>query len=352
MSCSEQSEMQRSLRPSTPEDGPKIITLMREAGLHPPVDPNDFFWKYWQEREDWSGPRSYVLTDGTELLAHLGLVPAICRSESRTLRIGSVVDWAALPRAVGAGARLMKYVGTLTDGLLSIQASPVAGKVMRLMGYQPHGSITGYVRTLNPLSLLRQTEGPAWRLPPRVARSIIWTLTAPRPAGDEWGVRQIGTDQVDRIASVLPRNRDGLTVLERIPSQLRYLLACPTVPMRLYALQRQGRIRGFFILAFIPGQARLVDCWTDSLDPSAWRALIQCAVMQAKAADNVAELVTWGNDALLEQCLTECGFHPRFTAPVYLRTKGALPIAAGVLRVQMSDSDVAYPHGDGRSLWA
>ena len=352
MSGNRQGEPRHGARPSTPEDAPQIIALMREAGLHPPIAPRDLFWKYWQQREDWPGPRSYVLTNGAELLAHLGVVPASYRSESDILKIGSVVDWAARPSAAGAGARLMKHVGSLSDALLAIQPSPVASKVMRLMGYEPRGFVTGYVRPLRPLHLLRDQPGPRWRLPARVARSILWTLTAPRAAAGGWQARQIGAEQIERIAHVLPRSREGLAVLERTSQQLRYMLDCPTARMTLYAFEREGHPRGYFILAFLPAQARLVDCWTDSLDPSDWRALIQCAVLQAKRVDGVAELAAWGSDPLLAQCLTGCGFHARFTAPIYLRAQGESRMAQGMPRVQMLDSDLAYLRGAGRELWA
>jgi hypothetical protein len=352
MSGSGQGEAQRRVRPSTPEDAPGIVALMREAGLQPPADPGDLFWKYWQAREDWPESRSYVLTDGAELLAHLGVVPASCRSESGTLRIASVVDWAARPHAAGAGARLMRHVGSLNDALLSIQANPGADKVMQLMGYRSRGVVTGYVRTLRPLRLLHHRGSPLWRLPPRFARSILWTLTAPRAAADRWQAREIGPEQVDRIASALPRSREGLAVLERAPAQLRYMLACPTVRMKLYALERERQLRGYFVLAFVPGQARLVDCWTESLDPSDWRALIGCAVAQATRAGDVAELVAWANDPLLEQSLAECGFHARFAAPVCLLAESESYVAARPLRVQMLDSDLAYPHAAGQGLWA
>lgn len=340
------------VRPSTPEDAPGILTVMREAGLDPPVNSSDLLWKYWRERQDWPGPRSYVLTVGAEVLAHLGVVPASYRSQSGILRIGSVVDWAARPRAAGAGARLMKYVEGMTDALLSIQASPVASKVMGLMGYRPHGFVTGYVRPLRPLRLLRERPAPKWRLPPRLARSILWTLTAPRSAVNGWRARRIGAEEIERIAQVLPRNQEGLAVLERTPEQLRYMLDCPSARMALYACEQEGRFRGYFMLASLPAQVRLVDCWTDSLAPTDWRALIQSAVTQAKSIEGVAELAAWGGDPLLARCLAECGFHARFTAPIHLRTQGQSRIAQGMLRVQMLDSDLAYPHGAGQALWA
>lgn len=325
---------------------------MRAAGLHPPVDPKHLHWKYWLERPEWPGSRSYVLTDGAELLAHLAVIPLSCRSDSGTLRIASVVDWAARPHEVGAGARLMKYVGSLTDALLAVQPSAEACKVMRLIGYRPQRIVTGYVRTLFPLRLLRESSGPKWRLPSRLTRSILWTVAAPRAAPDGWQTQQIAAEHIDRIVPVLPHNRQALTVLGRTEPQLRYMLGCPAVPMKLYACQREDRMRGYFVLAFVAGQARLVDCWAESVDPSDWCALIQSAVMEAKRDRRVAELAAWANEPLLAQSLTACGFHARFTAPVYLRPNRDGLITRDALRVQMLDSDAAYLCGGSTNLWA
>lgn len=324
---------------------------MREAGLHPP-SLQHLAWKYWLERNDWPGSRSYVLTDGTQLLAHLAVIPTSCRLESGVAKIASVVDWAARPREAGAGTRLMKHVGTLADALLAINPNPSASKLMRLMGYQTHGTATGYVRTLFPLRLLRRPSGPKWKLLPRLARSTLWSITAPSPAHDAWQARPIRPDRMDGIASVLPQGRPGLAVLERALPQLRYMLDCPTVPIRLFGFERERHTAGYFVLAFVPGQARLVDCWTESREPSDWRALIQCAVMQAKRADDVAELAAWASDPFLAQCLTECGFHARSAVPIYLRPSGECSIAARTLRVQMIDSDAAYLYAGGREHWA
>ena len=93
----------RRIRASTPEDGPAIVELIVEAGLHPNVRPQDLDWKYWQQREDWPAARSYVLTDGKDLLAHGALVPAHCSTQAGRLRIVHMIDWAARRSEPGAG---------------------------------------------------------------------------------------------------------------------------------------------------------------------------------------------------------------------------------------------------------
>lgn len=341
----------RRIRASRPEDATAIAALMADAGLRPNVEPRHLYWKYWQEREDWPGARSYVLTDGNHLLAHGALMPAHCSCEAGRLRIVHMIDWAARRSEPGAGVTLMKHVGSLVDALLGIGGSAATLKIMPLIGYRPYGLVTGYVRPLHPLRLLHGVAEPDWKLLPRMARSAMWCLTAPRPARGEWRARRITAAQVGQIATVLPTRGQGFDLLERTEATVRYALGCPIVPLELYALERAGRAGGYFVLAYAPGQARLVDCWMDSDEPADWRALIQCAVLEARRNRKVAELVTWANDLLLTQSLIECGFRARFTLPVYLRptTSG---IAPGMLRLQMLDNDAAYLHEGRPELWA
>jgi hypothetical protein len=77
-SLSTSAAMTRSVRPSTPADAPAIVALLTEAGLQPSVDPQHLHWKYWQPRADWPGPRSYVLTSDSELIAHGAIIPGTC----------------------------------------------------------------------------------------------------------------------------------------------------------------------------------------------------------------------------------------------------------------------------------
>jgi hypothetical protein len=341
----------RRIRASRPEDAPEIVALMTAAGLRPNVEPQHLYWKYWQEREDWSGARSYVLADGDRVLAHGALVPAHCSCEAGRLKIVHMIDWAARRSEPGAGVTLMKYIGSLVDGLLGIGGSAATLKIMPLIGYRARGLVTGYVRPLHPLQLLSGVAEPNWKVLPRVARSALWCLTTPRPVDGEWRANRVAVGDVGQLASVLPGREREFAVLERTEGLLRYALACPIVPMTLHALKRSGLLKGYFLLAYAPGQARLVDSWVASEEPEDWRALIQCAVMEASRNREVAELVTWANDPLFAQSLIECGFRARLTVPVYLRATAA-GIAPGMLRLQMLDSDAAYLHAGRFEHWA
>ena len=341
----------RWLRPSTPDDAPAIIALMREVGLAPHVEPAHLQWKYWQARADWPGSRSFVLTDGRDLLAHGAVMPGTLRSGSSRAGAIHMIDWAARRDAVGAGVSLMKHVGCLTDFLFGIGGSAQTLKIMPLIGYQPCGVVTGYARPLAPLALLNRPSQPRWKRLPRLARGILWSMTAPSDVSPGWRTRRVGEDEVERIAALGSAATSDHAVLERSAAFLRHALACPIVPVELFALERFGRIHGYFLLSYAPGQARLADWWVDSQDSADWHALVHAAVRQAKEKGRFAELVVWASDPVQSRFLEDCGFHRRLTLPIYFRRSGRLEVPSDGVRVQMLDNDAFYLYFGRNELW-
>ncbi len=340
------------MRPSTPEDAPAILALMREAGLQPHVEPAHLDWKYWRARSDWPGSRSFVLTDEKDILAHGAVVPGTIRWGGTQARVIHMIDWAARRDAVGAGVILMKHIGRMADFLLGIGGSDHTLKIMPLMGYRACGSVTGYVRPLSALGILRRPTGPHWKLAPRVARSLLWSLSAPGRDLGGWQTRRLGGDEVMRIADVFPAGQPDLAVFGRTPELMRHVLACPIVPVELLALEKAGRAGGYFALSYAPGQARLMDLWMSSQDPADWGALVHAAVGQAKLKGGIAELTAWSSDPRLSQVLEACGFHERLTLPIYLRSSGTVPVPGQTPRVQMIDNDAFYLYFGRNELWA
>ncbi len=339
-------------RPSTPADVPAIIALLAQAGLRPNVKPQDLHWKYWQPRADWRGPRSFVLADGSEILAHGGIVPGTCAWESQRLRTLHVIDWAASPREIGAGVALMNYVGQQAEALLAIGGSAQTMQILPRIGFRAAGFAVGYTRALSPLRLLQDPRQRNWRLLPRFVRSLAWKLAAPpASAGDDWLARRVAGDDLERISVALPIPTRGMGVFERSAGLFSYALACPIAPMHLYSVERAGRVRGYFLLVSAPGQVRIVDCWMDSDRPVDWRALIHCAVEEARRDPDAAEVVIWASDPLLSECLRTSGFHARQKTPILLRPTNGAAVPVAPLRVQMLDNDEAYLHHGRIEPW-
>lgn len=324
---------------------------MKAAGLQPTEDPAHLYWKYWQDRPDWAGSRSFVLTKGTEILAHGAVVPGTCTWEGARHRVIHMIDWAARPDEIGAGVVLMKHIGRLSDFLLGVGGSDDTLKLMPLIGYQRCGEVAGYVRSVSALALGRRVRGPSWKVAGRVARSALWSITAPSIAVHGWRARRIGESGIGDLAS-LPAERPGLAVFNRDEGLFRHMLGCPIVPTELFVLENDGRVGGYFVMSYAPGQARLADAWMASEDPTEWCALIGWALRRAKAKTDSAELVTWSSEPTLTQALETCGFRRRLTLPIYLRSSQGAAVPKATLRVQMLENDAPYLKTAAGDLWA
>jgi hypothetical protein len=324
---------------------------MRSAGLEPHSDPRHLHWKYWQERSDWSGSRSFVLTDGRELLAHLAVVPGTILYEGKRARVIHMIDWAARREAVGAGTRLAKHVAAMSDFTLATGGSRHSLKLQPRIGYVDCGAISGYARTLSPFGILGRPSASRWKLIPRMARSLFWLLAAPRPRTAGWQVRRIEMNQIEQTCPPLPTPVPARAVFERSPALLRHALACPMVPAELYGLERGGRMGGYFLLSYAPGQARIADTWLASDDPADWRALIDAAVHCAGSKKGLAELIVWSSDPTVSRVLAVCGFHQRLRLPISLLPSPGASLPRDIMRVQMLDSDAFYLYVGGNELW-
>jgi hypothetical protein len=340
-------------RPSTPEDVPAIVALLAQAGMRGrTVEPHSLHWKYWQPRADWAGPRSFVLANGSSIVAHGGVIPGSCAWESHRITTLHVIDWVASPREIGAGVALMNYIGQRAEALLAIGGGPQTMQILPNIGFRATGTAIGYARPLSSLRLLQGGGRRNWRRVLRFARSLAWRLAAP-PAvpGNGWLARCVGGDDLERISAVFPVPTRGMGVCERSADLFRYTLACPIVPMQLYSVEREGRVRGYFLLASAPGQVRIADCWMDSERPADWRAMINCAVAQAGRDRCAAEVVIWASDPLLSQVLRASGFHARQKTPILLRPANGAAVPGAPVRAQMLDNDAAYMHEGGSELW-
>lgn len=337
----------RLIRPSTSADGAAIAKLV--GGRPSDLGPKQLTWKYWQ---DPLRPRSFVICEGQSVVGHVGLVPGVCLTVSGHLSFAHMIDWAADRGAAGAGLALLKHVGRFFDALFAVGGSIDTLRILPFAGFQRLGTVTGFVRTLRPLGVLSDHRRSHWRVLPRLVRSIFWTVSAAAPPVRGWSVRKVGRDGLGGLASALPIPRADLAVMERTAGSFAHILECPNARMELYAAERGNETRGYFLLAFVPGQARIADCW--AIEPLAedWAALVQLAVDTAKHDSSVAEIMAWSSEPVMNQALTSCGFHRRYELPLSLRPSRDIDCKIPELRIQPLDNDAAYMHGGRVELLA
>jgi hypothetical protein len=343
--------MMRAVRPSTPADAEAIVALLEEAGLRPNVEPQHLHWKYWEPRADWARPRSFVLTAGSEAIAHGALVPGTGLWGAEPVTVVHIIDWAARRSAAGAGAALIKHIGQQADALLAIGGSTETLAMLPHLGFRTVGSATGYVRALRPLRLFQGSRRHPARALARFARGSAQALAAPRGAVRGWQSRLIGSQELGKLAALLPRPARGICVLGRSAGLFGHALACPIAPMQLHLVEEAGRARGYFLLSLVQSQVRIADCWIDSGELADWCAMIECAVARARGEPRAAEIVSWASDALQSRVLEACGFRARHASPVLIRPARECAMPGGPLRLQMLDNDAAYLHERRRQLW-
>lgn len=339
--------MKPSVRPSTPDDGPQIAALLSGVfsfGLDSPsVDPHRMHWKYWQEHDGWPGSRSYVLARGNQILAHAGIVAGTCAFGDSRFGVIHLIDWAARPGVPGAGMAIMRHIASLTDVLVAIGGSEQTLSILPAIGFRPHGMATHYARALRPKRGLLAATGLGRRALPRlVSRGLQASATSRFRVGGGWTSRMVPRAEVRKASLPLPVPTADLAVLERRPGLFEYALDCPAVRMSLHAVERNGKVRGYFLLALDNGRARMADCWMDSDDAADWRTLIELAALESRRHPDIGSLVALASDPLLCRYLADCGFVPGRVDAVQLMPSGQAPILHARLRVQLLDNDFAW----------
>ena len=345
-------------RSTTVADESAILAVLQEAfgmpSASPMLDSRHLHWKYWEPHEGWRGSRSYVLTKDERIVAHAAVVPATCAWGTNRIDILHVVDWAARPDARGAGAAMMQHLGKLADAIFTSNGSTMAFQLLPFMGFKESTTtVTDYVRPVRPWLYLRELgTHVSWRLAARCLRNAFWAVRAPSGTRDTRRAREISAEELATARIPWPMPKYGSAVLQRPSSVMSYWLRCPAVPMKLYAVETGSNVEGYFVLAFAPGQARIVDCWLDCDAPSGWDALVSLAVEQARRHAEVAEVTATSSEPLLTHALERCGFHARFSRPLFVRAASGVRLPDVAIRAQMLDSDAAYLHNGMRHFLA
>jgi len=344
--------MRSVIRPSIPEDAPAITALLAERGLRPDTSRQALHWKYWLPRADFPEPRSFVNLRGDRLVAHAALIRGAFRGANGRQSTAHVIDWVARSGDWGAGTTLMKHVGQQVESLLAIGGSDDTLRILPHLGFRRSEVVKGYVRPLHSLQILR-SQPLSSRLPARLLRSLIWKYSVRGAQATEWQIYPVtGGEDLVRVSGIFAAVPAGVTLLERSIELLAYVLACPSVPMRLFIVGNSQRTKGYFLLAFAQAQVRLVDWWMDSNAQSNLCALIGCAVRQAMLNHQAAELVVWGSDPEFEHALVNCGFHARYNMLVQIRPTDGATLPRAPLRLNMLDNDAAYLSEEKIQLWA
>jgi hypothetical protein len=300
-------------------------------------------WKYWETHPDWTGPRSYGFGDDSgNLLAFACAWPFTLRTMDGIISGVHPIDWAASPKARGAGAQLLKQVRVLRDICCCTGGTDIAQVVVRQSGFKPSAAMRMLARPLRPLRQALTLERRNWKVPAKLIRNALWAMSgAAVPAG--WTAEPVSPEGIPE--SVLPTPAPERAVASRSTTLFDYILKCPTARYQLFLLRQDGKPCGYFLLSFVPGQARVADAWVIA-GADGWRALYALAIQAALKNDGAAEITTGATFSEALDGSLACGFRSYGECTVMLYDPQQKLASVKHIHLQMLDNDSSFLHNN------
>ena len=330
-------------RATTEADLDGIERIFRLA-FHPPddaqiLDRAILRWKYHEPRPDWPGSRSYCIEKDGTIVAHAAVWPYELLTGGGSVRGAHLIDWAADTSAPGSGVSIVKKLLADVGVMCSFGGTAATRAILPKIGFKPANEIRTYARPLRPLAQLLTHQYRNWKLPIRYARNAWWRLLPALSAPAGWSAEAMTTSSGD---VPMPREAADRIPCGRTPEFFAYLAKCPDVTFRWYAVRQHGKPRGYFGLATIHRQARVVDLWIENASPADYRAAHVLAARCALAAGDAAEITA---TSCVDQCsagLEAAGYHLVDRVPVVISGASTPAIAGRPLDFHMVDCDFAF----------
>ena len=344
--------MKSSLRPTSLGDLDNLCQFLQRAFDSSPdapfLNPAVMAWKYWDRRDDWEGPRSYVLERDGVIIAHAGLYPVtFAAGEVRGIHM---IDWASAKDSPGAGLALVQKLNSMFDFIYSIGGSEMTCKALPAFGFIETARQWRGARPLRPLQQILQHQHRNWKLPPRLLRNALWALakTSGNGLDESWKAEEISPGEVSR--QFYSQSMAEASFSPRPPEFFEYLLRCPGMHMRLYSVQNKLGPKGHFAIGILHGQARVAGVWLRDPDRETWQAAFSLAQQAARRA-GAHEIVAAGTAGPSEQLAIESGLHVVEHVPVFLLNKKGKLAVPPDFQYQLSDYDGWFMNLGSASYW-
>lgn len=297
-------------------------------------------WKCWEPRPDWNGSRSFAFEDGSGgMIAHLCAWPFSLCTNRGTFNGLHPIDWASAKTAHGTGTLLLRQVLAMRDFGGFIGGSNAGQKTIRQAGYQPVVKMHMLARPLRPWLQASNHQRRNWKLPARVLRNSVWAARSTTvPAG--WSCEPI--QPANFPAEILPTSMSDIAVVQRSPELFAYMMKCPTARYELRLICRSGEPRGYALLSFVPGQARIADAWVASGNSEEWRTLYALCIQAALDDGAPAEIVA---TVTLDHALRgaqACGFRAYQQTDVLILDPQRHFADMNRFHVQMLENDMSF----------
>jgi len=330
-------------RASTQADLPNISELLISAFDAPPaapfLEPALLRWKYWDPREDWAGPRSYVLESRGRIVAHAGIWPVEFSLNGRHFRGVHMIDWASAKDVPGGGLALVQKLAALFDFIFAIGGSDSTRKALPAYGFAEIGRTWIAARPLRPVQQALTHQSRNWKLPVRLLRNAYWSLAPRVEAARGWTASEITAEQAE---SRLLDSPSDAVFSPRTIGFFQYLLRCPAMRFRLYQIAREGQVQGHFVLGVSRGQARLAHLAMCDGGEEALRSAYTLADQIARRLAGANEMIIRGSEGLASKAILKAGFRCLGGAPVYLRSGKTGFTFPKDFQFQLAENDEAF----------
>jgi hypothetical protein len=341
--------MKSELRPTSADDLGAVCKFLQrafnvesDAGF---LGPAVMAWKYWDRRDDWSGPRAYVLEREGVIVAHAGLWPLTFEQDG--VRGVHMIDWASARESPGAGLALVQKLAGMFDFILAIGGTEMTRKALPAFGFVEYAKQWNGAVPIRPLRLMLTHLNRNWKLAARFVRNSLWALNK-RPAKG-WKTEQIAPEAI--CPDLYFQSAPDAFFSQRAPAFFEYLLRCPAAQVRLYGIWNERGMQGHFAIALVRGQARVAGVWLREPNPAAWKVAFSLARQAALDIDGACELVVTGTEGPSEDAAIQAGLKIVRHSPVYLlNKKGKLKLRPN-FQFQFSENDVLYLDMGDSAYW-
>jgi hypothetical protein len=329
--------MKSVFRATTVDDAPQLSSFLARAFSADPqsefLRPDLLHWKLWAPREDYVGPRSYVLERNSEIVAHSGIWPITLETKTETLQGCHMFDWASDARVLGAGVSILRKIAEMFDFLYANGGSDMTRKIIPSIGFQKVGEAWLAQRPLRPLRQMLARRPLDWKSPARFARNAVRASGPSMAPPKGWSVQEgIGENEIHpRVSKTLPS-------AFRSNGFFRYLQKCPSARIRVFQLLKDARLIGRIALSLIHHQLRIIGIWLSDPSLEARCAAYGLALRLAKGMDSAFEIVAMGSTSDSERAAVAAGLRVRdHTTVLWLPGKASVPSVP--FEFQMADND-------------
>jgi hypothetical protein len=312
-------------RHTTPADQDRLIEFLARVFSSAPeddfVNPSLLQWKYWEPREDYLQPRSFVLERDGRIVAHAGLWPVkVCTGMKNELGI-HLIDWAADPGVSGAGVFLLQRLAETCDFLYAIGGTEITLSILRTLGFRQIAEALVWARPIRPWRQILNHQSVDLRLPLRLVRNFWWSRAPRATVEDGWRALQLSEDHLNGL---------GVFTKERDDSFFRYIQRCPLARCLMFNVFENDHPVGCFVLSAKWEQTRFAGVWLEDTSPRAWRAVFQLAQDAALRLTSTSEIVVRGTTEACAEAAAQTGMRLRAKVPVLVQRKagadGPLPL--------------------------